>query len=82
MFDRIDRDVINALIVGYFADFFFVLGMYKIIAGLEVRVFLFDVIDVWVIESKIGRKFVKLECFDLRGFFSGVISRRKNFFRY
>lgn len=74
MFDCIDRDVINVLIVGYFVDFFFVLGMYKIIVGLEVCVFLFDVIDVWVIELKIGCKFVKLECFDLWGFFSGVIS--------
>uniref|UniRef100_UPI0020773DA8 hypothetical protein n=1 Tax=Escherichia coli TaxID=562 RepID=UPI0020773DA8 len=35
-----------------------------------------------VIEPKTGRKLAKLECLDSRGFFSGVIPRRKNFFRY
>lgn len=38
MSDRIDRDVINALIAGHFADPFSVLGMHKT-AGLEVRAF-------------------------------------------
>ncbi len=37
MSDRIDRDVINALIAGHFADPFSVLGMHKTTAGLEVR---------------------------------------------
>lgn len=36
MSDRIDRDVINALIAGHFADPFSVLGMHKTTAGLEV----------------------------------------------
>lgn len=35
-----------------------------------------------MIEPKTGRKLAKLECLDSRGFFSGVIPRRKNFFRY
>ena len=39
MSDRIDRDVINALIAGHFADPFSVLGMHKTTAGLEVRAF-------------------------------------------
>ena len=34
---RIDRDVINALIAGHFADPFSVLGMHQTDAGLEVR---------------------------------------------
>ena len=79
---RIDRDVINALIAGHFADPFSVLGMHKTTAGLEVRALLPDATDVWVIEPKTGRKVAKLECLDSRGFFSGVIPRRKNFFRY
>ena len=40
MSDRIDRDVINALIAGHFADPFSVLGMHKPTAGLEVRALL------------------------------------------
>ena len=55
---------------------------HKTTAGLEVRALLPDATDVWVIEPKTGRKLAKLECLDSRGFFSGVIPRRKNFFRY
>ena len=64
MSDRIDRDVINALIAGHFADPFSVLGMHKTTAGLEVRALLPDATDVWVIEPKTGRKLAKLECLD------------------
>ncbi len=59
MSDRIDRDVINALIAGHFADPFSVLGMHKTTAGLEVRALLPDATDVWVIEPKTGRKLAK-----------------------
>ncbi|VTM73845.1 1,4-alpha-glucan branching enzyme GlgB [Raoultella planticola] len=82
MSNRIDRDVINALISGHFADPFSVLGMHQTDAGLEVRALLPDATDVWVIEPKTGRKVGKLECLDSRGFFSGVLPRRKNPFRY
>ncbi|ENX2007280.1 1,4-alpha-glucan branching enzyme [Salmonella enterica] len=82
MSSRIDRDVINALIAGHFADPFSVLGMHQTQAGLEVRALLPDATDVWVIEPKTGRKVGKLECLDARGFFCGVLPRRKNFFRY
>lgn len=82
MFDCILRDVINVFIVGYFVDFFFVLGMYCIEVGLEVCVLLLDVIEVWVIEFKIGCKVGNLECFDLCGFFLGVMFCCKNFFCY
>ncbi|VFS39658.1 1,4-alpha-glucan branching protein [Salmonella enterica subsp. enterica serovar Typhimurium] len=56
MSSRIDRDVINALIAGHFADPFSVLGMHQTQAGLEVRALLPDATDVWVIEPKTGRK--------------------------
>ncbi|KAB2469846.1 1,4-alpha-glucan branching enzyme, partial [Enterobacter hormaechei] len=82
MSDRISRDVINALIAGHFADPFSVLGMHRTEAGLEVRALLPDATEVWVIEPKTGRKVGNLECLDSRGFFSGVMPRRKNPFRY
>ncbi len=80
MSNHIDRDVINALIAGHFADPFSVLGMHRTDAGLEVRALLPDATDVWVIEPKTGRKVGKLECLDSRGFFSGVLPRRKMLF--
>ncbi len=60
MSNHIDRDVINALIAGHFADPFSVLGMHRTDAGLEVRALLPDATDVWVIEPKTGRKVGKL----------------------
>ena len=54
--------------------------MHSTDAGLEVRALLPDATDVWVIEPKTGRKAGKLECLDSRGFFSGVLPRRKNAF--
>ena len=68
MSDRIDRDVINALIAGHFADPFSVLGMHKTTAGLEVRALLPDATDVWVIEPKTGRTIVTTACPDSRVF--------------
>lgn len=65
MSDRIDRDVINALIAGHFADPFSVLGMHKTTAGLEVRALLPDATDVWVIEPKTGRKLAKLDSWEI-----------------
>ena len=79
---RVDKAVINALIAGHFADPFSVLGMHQTEAGLEVRALLPDATEVWVIEPKTGRKVGKLECLDSRGFFSGVMQRRKNPFYY
>ncbi len=78
----VDKDVIDALIAGHFADPFSVLGMHSTDAGLEVRALLPDATEVWVIEPKTGRKVGKLECLDSRGFFCGVMQRRKNPFYY
>jgi len=77
-----EKDVINALITGHFADPFSLLGMHKTAAGIEVRALMPDALEVWVIDTKTGRKVAGLDCLDTRGFFSGVIPRRKNPFRY
>ena len=77
-----DRDAINALFAGDYADPFSVLGMHQTVQGLEVRALLPDASEVWVIETKTGRKCGQLKCLDSRGFFSGIIPRRKNMFRY
>ena len=54
--------------------------MHRTEAGLEVRALLPDATEVWVIEPKTGRKVGNLECLDSRGFFSGVMPRRKILF--
>ncbi len=63
MSDRIDRDVINALIAGHFADPFPYWGCIKPPRDWK-SVPLPDATDVWVIEPKTGRKLAKLECLD------------------
>lgn len=82
MSDHIEKSVISALITGYYPDPFAILGMHRTDAGLEVRALLPEATEVWVIELKKGRKVGKLERLDSRGFFSGLLPRRKNLFRY
>lgn len=82
MSELMDRRVINALVSGHFADPFSLLGMHKTDKGLEVRALLPDASEVWVIETSTGNKCVQLECLDSRGFFQGVIPKRKTPFRY
>ncbi|MDU4092697.1 MAG: 1,4-alpha-glucan branching enzyme [Pantoea sp.] len=77
-----DRQAINAIIEGHYADPFSLLGMHQTGKGLEVRALLPDASEVWVIETSTGRKCAQLKCLDSRGFFHGVIPRRKNPFRY
>jgi 1,4-alpha-glucan branching enzyme len=77
-----DRQAINALFAGNYADPFSLLGMHQTAEGLEVRALLPDASDVWVIETNTGRKCAQLTCLDSRGFFCGVIPRRKNLFGY
>ena len=77
-----DRAAINAIIDGHYADPFSLLGMHQTNNGLEVRALLPDASEVWVIETSTGRKCAQLKCLDSRGFFHGVIPRRKNPFRY
>ncbi|MBK4726152.1 1,4-alpha-glucan branching enzyme [Pantoea agglomerans] len=82
MSELMDRRVINALVSGHFADPFSLLGMHKTDKGLEVRALLPDASEVWVIETSTGNKCVQLACLDSRGFFQGVIPKRKTPFRY
>jgi 1,4-alpha-glucan branching enzyme len=77
-----DRHAINALFAGNYADPFSFLGMHQTVEGLEVRALLPDASEVWVIETNTGRKCAQLKCLDSRGFFCGVVPRRKNLFRY
>ncbi|WP_312665117.1 1,4-alpha-glucan branching enzyme, partial [Pantoea sp. CTOTU49201] len=70
------------LFAGNYADPFSLLGMHQTAEGLEVRALLPDASDVWVIETNTGRKCAQLTCLDSRGFFCGVIPRRKNLFGY
>lgn len=76
MSNRIDRDVINALIAGSFRGSLFRAWHAPHRAGLEVRALLPDATEVWVIEPKPGvsRQLGRL---DSRGFFNGLLPRRK-----
>lgn len=82
MSDLSDRQAIDALFAGHYADPFALLGMHHTARGLEVRALLPDASEVWVIETQTGRKLAQLQCLDPRGFFSAVVPRRKKAFRY
>ena len=77
-----DQHVINQIISGHYADPFSLLGMHTVAAGLEVRALLPDADQVWVIDADKGKKVVELRRTDDRGFFVGLMPRRKNAFRY
>ncbi|KGA22806.1 glycogen branching protein [Pectobacterium brasiliense] len=75
-------EAINSLISGHYADPFSLLGMHHSSKGLEVRALLPDAQSVWVVDAINGRKIVELDRVDERGFFCGLVPRRKNAFRY
>ncbi|WP_114192994.1 1,4-alpha-glucan branching enzyme [Edaphovirga cremea] len=77
-----DQHVINQIFSGHYADPFSVLGMHQVAAGLEVRALLPDASQVWVIDTQSGKKVAELARRDERGFFVGVMPRRKKTFRY
>lgn len=77
-----DQHVINQIISGHYADPFSLLGMHTVAAGLEVRALLPDADQVWVIDVEKGKKVIELRRTDERGFFVGLMPRRKNAFRY
>ena len=54
MSDRIDRDVINALIAGHFADPFSVLGMHKTTAASFRDVRIFSAIS-WLLSGMVSK---------------------------
>lgn len=72
-----DRDVIDQIISGHYADPFALLGMHATDNGLQVRALLPDATEVWLIEQQTGRRLAQLNCDDPRGFFSAVVPRRK-----
>lgn len=73
---------IENFIAGQHTDPFSLLGMHTIANGLEVRAFMPDATNVDVIDKKNNRKVASLAKVDPRGFFSGIIPRRKNPFEY
>ncbi|HDL6512968.1 TPA: 1,4-alpha-glucan branching protein GlgB [Yersinia enterocolitica] len=77
-----DRQVINQIISGHYADPFSVLGMHQTERGLQVCALLPDAQEVWLIDTKTGRRVAQLDCEDPRGFFAVQLTRRKNPFRY
>jgi len=82
MLGLLDQNVINQLISGHYADPFSLLGMHQVTGGLEVRALLPDADKVWLIDSEKGKRIVELQRYDARGFFNGLIPRRKKSFRY
>lgn len=77
-----DQHVINQLISGHYADPFSLLGMHSVAAGIEVRALLPDADQVWVVDTEKGTQVAELRRYDDRGFFVGLVPRRKNPFRY
>lgn len=77
-----DRQVIDLLFAGHYADPFAVLGMHQTESGLEVRALLPDALDVKVVDAASGRSAGALARQDERGFFAAVIPRRRQPFRY
>lgn len=71
-----DRDVIDQLFSGNFADPFSLLGMHAADNSLQVRALLPDASEVWLLEQQTGRRLVQLNCDDDRGFFSATVPRR------
>ncbi|EEP89087.1 1,4-alpha-glucan branching protein GlgB [Yersinia kristensenii] len=77
-----DRQVINQIISGHYADPFAVLGMHQTEWGLQVCALLPDAKEVWLVETDTGRNVVQLQSEDPRGFFIAKIPLRKKSFRY
>lgn len=77
-----DQHVINQIISGRYADPFSLLGMHQVAAGLEVRALLPDADQVWVIDTQKQSRVAELRRADTRGFFVGLMGRRRKFFRY
>ncbi|MBW5812261.1 1,4-alpha-glucan branching protein GlgB [Yersinia kristensenii] len=77
-----DRQVINQIISGHYADPFAVLGMHQTERGLQVCALLPDAKEVWLVETDTGRNVVQLQSEDPRGFFIAKIPLRKKSFRY
>ncbi|MFW5392320.1 1,4-alpha-glucan branching protein GlgB, partial [Yersinia sp. 2544 StPb PI] len=77
-----DRQVINQIISGHYADPFSILGMHQTAQGLQICALLPDAKEVWLVETESGRNIAQLTSEDPRGFFIAKLPRRKSPFRY
>ncbi|MBB5191049.1 1,4-alpha-glucan branching enzyme [Silvimonas terrae] len=77
----LDAAARDALFDGDHTDPFAVLGLHESDEGLVIRTFQPQASAVTVVDTS-GRKLVTLPCTDERGFFEGLIPRRKNRFAY
>jgi 1,4-alpha-glucan branching enzyme len=77
-----DRQVINQIISGHYADPFSILGMHQTAQGLQICALLPDAKEVWLVETDSGINIAQLVCEDPRGFFIAKLPRRKTPFRY
>ncbi|GGP21303.1 1,4-alpha-glucan branching protein GlgB [Silvimonas iriomotensis] len=78
---QLDAATRDALFEGDHTDPFAVLGLHESDEGLVIRTFQPQASAVTVTDPG-GRKIVALPCTDERGFFEGLIPRRKNRFAY
>ncbi|CNH66919.1 1,4-alpha-glucan branching protein GlgB [Yersinia pekkanenii] len=77
-----DRQVINQIISGHYADPFSILGMHQTAQGLQICALLPDAKEVWLIDTESGGNMAQLTREDPRGFFIAKLPRRKSPFRY
>ena len=74
--------MLQQLLAGHCADPFSILGMHQTSKGLVVRALLPDATSVQVLDRKTTRMVAQLDLIDERGFFTGLLPRRKNPFDY
>ena len=77
----VDTAAIDALFAGTHADPFAVLGQHPVEQGLVVRTLQPGALSATVVDLT-GKKLVDLSLIDERGFFEGLVPRRKNRFAY
>ncbi|GAA5783816.1 1,4-alpha-glucan branching enzyme [Chitiniphilus shinanonensis] len=73
---------VDALMRANHSDPFSVLGMHEVDGKLTVATVQPGASAVAVVDARTGRRVVELDCTDPRGFFEGVVPRRKQRFAY
>ncbi|GKX50434.1 1,4-alpha-glucan branching protein GlgB [Budvicia aquatica] len=82
MSDAINRDTIQQLTTGHYADPFSILGMHKTSAGFTIRAFLPDALQVDVLDKQTQQSLATLTQVDETGFFSGRLPARSQPYQY
>lgn len=72
------KGVINQIVQGVHGDPFSVLGMHSAGGGVEIRAFLPEAVEAWVVDKKTGRRYV-MERLHKKSFFLCNVPRRKTF---